>query len=102
MLSTAGVRGSTNLVSDGLAVSGLVAGYGDVTVLRGVDLVAPAGEVVALLGPNGAGKTTLLRSIFGQARIRSGAVSYRGQDVTGWATHRMAGLGLCYVPEGRA
>src|SRR5260370_292728 len=45
----------------------IVAGYGDSTVLRGVSLRVPRGNVVALLGPNGAGKTTLLRVSLGLA-----------------------------------
>ena len=84
-----------------LSITNLVAGYGAVTVLRGVTLVA-AGEVVALLGPNGAGKTTLLRSVFGQTTVRSGSVAVGATDVTGWRPNRVARLGVCYLPEGRA
>src|SRR5450756_919793 len=48
-----------------LDVVGLCAGYGDVPVLRGIELSIPAGSITALIGANGAGKTTLLRTISG-------------------------------------
>ncbi len=76
-------------------------GYGDTTVLRDVSLTAPAGSVVALLGANGAGKTTLLRAVSGLLRPRAGRVTFDGTDVTGWAPHRLARLGLHHIPEGR-
>ena len=48
-----------------LQVTGLRAGYGDVTVIQGLDLSVPAGEVAVIIGPNGHGKTTLLRAVSG-------------------------------------
>jgi branched-chain amino acid transport system ATP-binding protein len=85
-----------------LAVSGLVAGYRATTVLRGVDLVVPAGHVVALLGPNGAGKTTLLRACSGLLQPSAGTVTVDGADRTGLAPHDLVAAGVCHVPEGRA
>jgi branched-chain amino acid transport system ATP-binding protein len=84
-----------------LELRGITAGYGSHTVLRDVNLVVPDNAVVALLGPNGAGKTTLLRVASGLLRPSAGRVLVDGVDVTGWPPHRMAGLGVCHVPEGR-
>ena len=84
-----------------LELRGVTAGYGSHTVLRDVDLVVPDHSVVALLGPNGAGKTTLLRVASGLLRPSSGHFLVDGQDATGWASHQLAGAGVCHVPEGR-
>jgi branched-chain amino acid transport system ATP-binding protein len=84
-----------------LELRGITAGYGSHTVLRDVNLVVPDNSVVALLGPNGAGKTTLLRVASGLLRPSAGRVLVDGVDVTGWPPHRMTGLGVCHVPEGR-
>jgi iron complex transport system ATP-binding protein len=61
---------------------GIRAGYGEREVLRGVDVVARAGEIVALVGPNGAGKSTLLRVLSGLLRPASGSVTIDGVDIT--------------------
>src|SRR3954469_20925033 len=61
--------------------SGLVKRYGDVRALDGLDLVAPAGKVLALLGPNGAGKTTLVRSIATLTKPTAGSLRVVGHDV---------------------
>jgi branched-chain amino acid transport system ATP-binding protein len=84
-----------------LEVTDLEVGYGETTVLRGVDLVVPAGKVVALLGPNGAGKTTLLRTVSGFIRPTRGTVCIGGNDVTRQQPHRRFAEGLIHVPEGR-
>lgn len=75
--------------------------YGETQALFGPSLSVAAGEVVALLGPNGAGKTTTLRSILGLTPARSGAIRFEGQEITRWPTHRIAGLGVGWVPDDR-
>ena len=84
-----------------LEVSGLHTYYGESHVLQGVSLTVGPGEVVAILGRNGMGKTTLMRSIIGFTPPRQGSVRFKGQDITGWASHRMTGLGMALVPQGR-
>jgi len=84
-----------------LKVTGLVAGYGETTVLRDVNLEVPASTVVALLGPNGAGKTTLLRAVSGVLKPRAGHVLLHGVEVQGRSAHHIARQGLCHIPEGR-
>ncbi|MCU1644353.1 MAG: ABC-type branched-chain amino acid transport system ATPase component-like protein [Nocardia sp.] len=84
-----------------LRLDGIVAGYGDTTVLRGVDLAVPAGSVVALLGANGAGKSTICGVLAGTVRPTSGAVTLDGDDVSSWSAHRRARAGVFLAPEGR-
>ena len=84
-----------------LELTGIAAGYGGATVLRGVDLVVPDGSVAALLGPNGAGKTTLLRVASGLLTPSAGTMTLDGEDVTGAAPDRLVRRGVCHIPEGR-
>jgi urea ABC transporter ATP-binding protein UrtE len=84
-----------------LEVTRVVAGYGQLVVLRDIDLTVAAGEVSVLIGRNGVGKTTLLRTIAGQGRVGSGTIRVEGRDVTAYASHRRARAGIAYVPQGR-
>ena len=84
-----------------LSVRGIDTYYGESQALFGVSLDVAAGEVVALLGPSGAGKTTTLRSILGLTPARAGAITWQGHDITRWPTHRIARLGIGWVPDDR-
>ncbi len=75
--------------------------YGKAHVLNDLNFSVDAGTVVALLGRNGAGKTTTMKSIMQLVRPRSGTVTYKGQNITGWPSHKVARNGLGYVPEER-
>jgi branched-chain amino acid transport system ATP-binding protein len=75
--------------------------YGESHVLQGVSLEIAAGEVVCLLGRNGAGKTTTLRSIIGLTPPSRGTVTYKGAPIQGLSAHRIARLGIGFVPEDR-
>jgi branched-chain amino acid transport system ATP-binding protein len=77
--------------------------YGRLTVLRGVSLQVPAGQVVTLLGSNGAGKSTLLKTIMGfiPDQPEKGTIELMGRRVNGWDPEDIAGLGVAYIPEGR-
>jgi len=84
-----------------LHVDGVTAGYGPVTVLRGVTLSAGEGELVTVLGANGAGKSTLLATVVGLLNPRGGRILFGGEDVTGQPAESMARRRLVMVPEGR-
>ncbi len=75
--------------------------YGSSHVLQGVDFSIGPGEVVALMGRNGMGKTTLLRSMLGLIRPRAGEVDIDGARATHLPPHRIARLGVAFVPENR-
>ena len=84
-----------------LEIRGPEAGYGLVTVLRGVDLSVSAGRIVAVLGANGAGKTTLNMTISGLVKARAGSITFDGQRIDGLSPPAIAAAGLVHVPEGR-
>jgi branched-chain amino acid transport system ATP-binding protein len=81
--------------------SGLHTYYGSSHILHGVGLRIGHAEAIGLMGRNGMGKTTLLRTILGLVRAREGRVLVRGRDVTHDPAHRIARMGIAYVPEGR-
>ncbi|EKS36200.1 ABC transporter ATP-binding protein [Afipia broomeae] len=84
-----------------LSIRGLVAAYGNIEALKGVDLDINAGEIVALIGANGAGKSTLMMSVFGRPRARAGTIEFDGRDITNEPTHHVARLRIAQSPEGR-
>jgi branched-chain amino acid transport system ATP-binding protein len=84
-----------------LRAEGIHSFYGKSHILRGVSLEVGEGEIVAVLGRNGAGKTTTVRSLMGLTPPRHGKSEIFGRDTTRWPAHRIAALGVGYVPEGR-
>jgi branched-chain amino acid transport system ATP-binding protein len=83
-----------------LEVAGIEVALAGNEVLRGVSLAVQPGELVCLVGRNGAGKTTTLRTIMGYQSPARGTVSWKGRPIGGLPTHRIAGLGVGYTPEG--
>ena len=75
--------------------------YGPVMAIRGVSLKVESGQVVVLLGANGAGKTTVLKTISGAMDPQKGAVTFDGEDITGFDPDKVARAGIAHVPEGR-
>lgn len=83
-----------------LRVERLNAGYGEMAVLRDVDLEIARGEIVALVGSNGAGKTTLLRAL-SHLIPSTGHVTFAGHALDRLMPDQVFGLGIVQVPEGR-
>jgi branched-chain amino acid transport system ATP-binding protein len=75
--------------------------YGKSHILHGISLHVAPGEVVGLLGRNGVGKSTTLKTIMGLVRPSQGKVELDGAAITGFPPHRLARLGIGYVPEDR-
>jgi branched-chain amino acid transport system ATP-binding protein len=75
--------------------------YGRAHILQDLGFEAAAGEVLVLLGRNGAGKSTAIKTVMGLVRPRSGRIVFDGTEITGAEPHRIARLGLGYVPEER-
>jgi branched-chain amino acid transport system ATP-binding protein len=84
-----------------LKVDGLNAFYGRAQILFDVSLEVGRGEVVALMGRNGAGKSTTMKSIMGLMARREGAIQFDGANISALPPHRIARMGLGYVPEDR-
>ncbi|MEL6569966.1 MAG: ABC transporter ATP-binding protein [Pseudomonadota bacterium] len=75
--------------------------YGKAHVLNDMTFAVAQGQVTALLGRNGAGKTTTMKSIMQLVVPTSGAIDFAGRALIGQPPHRVAKLGLGYVPEER-
>ena len=84
-----------------LSVQGLVAGYGGITAIKGIDLEVNDSEIVTLIGSNGAGKSTTLRAISGLIRPRSGTISFKSTNIDSLPAHKIVAMGISHVPEGR-
>jgi branched-chain amino acid transport system ATP-binding protein len=83
-----------------LEVRDLNAYYGKSHILQGVNLDVSAGEIVSLLGRNGVGRSTTVKAIMGEV-APVGVVRFKGADIAGLPSYRIARLGLGYVPENR-
>ncbi|MGH6777903.1 MAG: ABC transporter ATP-binding protein [Bradyrhizobium sp.] len=83
-----------------LEVRNLHAFYGKSHILQGVDLHIEAGEVVSLLGRNGVGRSTTVKAIIGEVTPH-GTIRFKGRDIAGLPSYRIARIGLGYVPEHR-
>jgi branched-chain amino acid transport system ATP-binding protein len=84
-----------------LELAGVDVAYGDLSALRGVDLVVEPGETLSVVGANGAGKTTMLRTISALLRPRRGEIRFEGERIDRLPCHRIVERGVVHVPEGR-
>jgi branched-chain amino acid transport system ATP-binding protein len=84
-----------------VSVEGIHTYYGKSHILHGVSLDVGPGEVVGLLGRNGVGKSTTLKSIMGLVNPSEGTITFKGRPITREPPHRIARIGIGYVPEDR-
>jgi branched-chain amino acid transport system ATP-binding protein len=84
-----------------LSLKQVVAHYGPVMALKGIDLEVRKGEIVCLLGGNASGKSTTMKSILGLVRPTSGTVEFEGQILNGLPTGQIVRRGISLVPEAR-
>jgi len=84
-----------------LAIENVHTNYGASQVLHGISLEVKPGEIVGIMGRNGVGKTTLMRSIMGLTPAKSGRITFNNADITRMPSHKIARLGIGYVPQGR-
>lgn len=89
------------MADDRLEIRGLTLHYGAARALKGIDLVAEAGQITTVLGRNGVGKTSLLRGIVGRHPISGGEIMWRGARIDRMAPADRARAGIAYVPQGR-
>jgi branched-chain amino acid transport system ATP-binding protein len=75
--------------------------YGTIEALKGISIEVKKGEIVTLIGSNGAGKSTTLRSISGLTPPRTGAIRFKGEDISKTPAQEIVGRGISQAPEGR-
>jgi branched-chain amino acid transport system ATP-binding protein len=81
-----------------LRIDGLVAGYGKMEILHGIDLQVGAGQSLCLIGPNGAGKSTVLHSIYGFTNIMGGTITVNGTEITRLSPNeKLKTAGVAYI-----
>ena len=84
-----------------LNIQGINVYYGNIHAIKDVSFHVHPGEIVTLIGANGAGKSTVLKTISGLLRTKTGEITFDGQDIRTTAPHKIVGMGLAHVPEGR-
>jgi len=84
-----------------LALDGVTAGYGKMTILNGTTFAVGRGAITTVIGPNGAGKSTVFKTVFGMLPARSGRITFDGADITNLTPRELLARGISYVPQGR-
>lgn len=75
--------------------------YGVIQAIKDVSFEVNEGEIVALIGANGAGKTSIMKTVSGLLHSQGGSIIFDGQDISKLSAHKIPGMGLVQVPEGR-
>ena len=84
-----------------LQVNDLCVSYGVINAIKGVTFTVNKGEIISLIGSNGAGKTTILHTITGLVPAKSGSILFKERELTKTPAHKIVGMGMAHVPEGR-
>lgn len=84
-----------------LKVSSVKASYGNIQVLKGIDIHVKEGELVTIVGANGAGKSTLLNSVIGSMELDEGRIEFLNERIDSVPSYLRVRKGLVLVPEGR-
>ena len=84
-----------------LEIKDLEVNYGMIKAIKGISFEVNQGEIIALIGANGAGKTTILHTITGLVPAHSGEIFFNGTNLTKVKAHKIVGMGMAHVPEGR-
>ncbi len=82
-------------------IKDLEVSYGSIDAIKGISLEVRKGEIVTILGANGAGKTTTMRTISQLLKAKSGAILFKGVDLTKVPAHKIVSMGISQSPEGR-
>ena len=94
-------EGSNKMAEPMLKIDDINVYYGAIHAIKGISLTVNQGELVTLIGANGAGKSTTLRTISGLLKPKTGSITFQGEDIAGTPAHKIVGLGISQVPEGR-
>lgn len=84
-----------------LSIKGVTTGYGNIQILRGIDMTVPEGQIIALLGGNGTGKSTLLKAISNLIPVWDGEILFDGSPIHKLRPHEIVRRGLVQVTQGK-
>ena len=84
-----------------LEIENLEVYYGAINAIKGISFNVEQGEIIALIGANGAGKTTILHTITRLVAAKHGSIKFNGKELTKTPAHKIVGMGMAHVPEGR-
>jgi len=82
-----------------LKVKNLKSGYGNISILHGVNIRVGEGEMVSIIGPNGAGKTTLMKTLVGALKVMEGEITFLNKPINGLKPNKIIRRGIGYVPQ---
>ena len=77
----------------------MTAGYGNIPIIRNIDVQFKTGELTAIIGPNGSGKSTLTKSLINSIKYFDGEIIFDGQNITNKSTFDIIASGIALVPQ---